>query len=56
MGFYKELPASILKIGLRNLPVQKDFSSCKDLWLIFCMARSNSSELDRDSTLFFTFK
>jgi hypothetical protein len=45
-----------MKIGLRSLPVQEDFSSCNDFWLIVCMARSNSGELDRDSTHFYTFK
>jgi hypothetical protein len=43
-----------LKIGLEDLPRWKDFSSYEDFLLITCKARSNSSELDRDSTQFYT--
>jgi hypothetical protein len=42
----------ILEIDLEDLPVWEDLSSLEDFWLIVCKARSNSGELDRDSTQF----
>ena len=43
-----------MKIGLKDLPIYEDFSSCEDFWLIVCKAKSISSELDRDSIQFCT--
>jgi hypothetical protein len=42
----------ILEIDLEDLLVWEDLSSLEDFWLIVCKARSNSGELDRDSTQF----